>query len=99
MRLRLTYTILSLAACASADPIAKDIDEPAEPGPEIIYCDGAAACPADPPCAVWWCHQIQQDDPEFGAAWGTCRLDPSPDGTPCADGAGVCDNRTCSVSR
>jgi hypothetical protein len=98
MRIRLTCTILSLVACSSVEP-GDGGAEPEPSGPEIIYCAGVAACPTDPPCAVWWCHQIQSDDPEFGAAWGTCRLDPSPDGTPCADGAGVCDNRTCSVSR
>lgn len=98
MSLRLTCTILSLAACSAAEP-SDDSAEPASPEPEIIYCEGAAACPADPPCAVWWCHQIQQDDPEFGAAWGTCRLDPSPDGAPCDNGAGRCDNRVCNISQ
>lgn len=98
MRLRLTCTILSLTACGSAEP-GDGGGEPELPGPEIIYCAGAAACPDDPPCGTWWCHQIQQDDPEYGAAWGTCRLAPTPDGTPCDDGAGRCDNRICNTSR
>ncbi len=63
----------------------------------IVYCDGLVDCPPAPPCGVWWCHQLQADDPARGQAWGTCRLAPVPDGMPCDGGNGMCDNRECDT--
>jgi hypothetical protein len=99
MRLRLTCTILSLTACASADPDLDDAVGHSCPAPEIVYCADVTACPADPQCGAWWCDPLQESDPGFGSAWGRCRVAPTPDGTPCDDGAGRCDNRVCNSPR
>ncbi len=62
---------------------------------ETFFCKGAADCPSDPDCAIFWCQQIQTTDEDYGKAWGRCNLAPLAGGALCDHGAGICLDKKC----
>lgn len=88
--------LLFLCSCVMDVQSNDGVHDPASCETETMFCNGLVDCPEDISCGVWWCHQLQADDPARGQAWGRCRLAPVPDGMPCNGGRGVCDDRSCN---